>query len=59
MDHKLKCRVTLWHLQTDIIPEFILFLETTEEEMEKRILGRNQVLTATGPGTLIKKFFAL
>lgn len=59
MDHKLKCHVPLWHLQTDITPEFILFLETTEEEMEKRILGRNQVLTATDPGTMIKKFFVI
>lgn len=30
-------------LQTQIEPEFVLFFDCSEEEMEKRLLGRNQV----------------
>lgn len=30
--------------QTKIEPEFVLFFDCSEEEMQQRILGRNQVL---------------
>ena len=30
-------------LQTDIEPQFILFFDCSEEVMERRLLGRNQV----------------
>jgi hypothetical protein len=30
-------------MQTGIIPEFILFFDCPEDEMERRVLGRNQV----------------
>lgn len=30
-------------LQTKIVPEFVLFFDCSEEEMEKRLLNRNQV----------------
>lgn len=30
-------------MQTGIVPEFILFFDCPEEEMERRLLGRNQV----------------
>lgn len=35
--------VFLGFLQTGIIPEFILFFDCPEDEMERRVLGRNQV----------------
>ena len=40
-------------LQTGIEPQFILFFDCPEEEMERRLLGRNQVLgwhMSLGPG---------
>jgi len=39
-------------LQTGIEPQFILFFDCPEEEMERRLLGRNQVwvLIPTGEG---------
>jgi hypothetical protein len=30
--------------QTKICPAFVLFFDCSEEEMERRLLGRNQVL---------------
>lgn len=30
-------------MQTGIEPEFVLFLDCPKEEMERRLLGRNQV----------------
>lgn len=30
-------------LQTKIVPEFVLFFDCSEEDMEKRLLNRNQV----------------
>jgi hypothetical protein len=35
-------------MQTGIEPEFILFFDCPEEEMEKRILSRNQVKNLVG-----------
>ena len=32
----------MW-MQTKIEPEFVLFFDCSEEEMERRILNRNQV----------------
>jgi hypothetical protein len=32
----------LGHVQTGIVPEFILFFDVPMDEMERRILGRNQ-----------------
>jgi hypothetical protein len=36
------------NMQTGIEPEFILFFDCPEEEMEKRILSRNQVKNLVG-----------
>lgn len=30
-------------LQTKIVPEFVLFFDCSEEDMERRLLNRNQV----------------
>lgn len=32
-------------VQAGIVPEFILFFDCPEDEMERRVLGRNQVVT--------------
>ena len=34
---------TFMLVQTGITPEFILFFDCPEDEMERRVLGRNQV----------------
>lgn len=41
--HALKCMINMAFLQTGIEPQFILFFDCPEEEMERRLLGRNQV----------------
>ncbi|KAJ4760207.1 UMP-CMP kinase [Rhynchospora pubera] len=41
---------------TGIIPEFILFFECSEEEMEKRLLGRNQGRFDDNIETIRKRF---
>ena len=40
MNYKVYCFV---FVQTGIVPEFILFFDCPEDEMERRVLGRNQV----------------
>lgn len=36
-------KTLLMVLQTKIEPSFVLFFDCSEEEMERRLLGRNQV----------------
>ncbi|KAJ0759620.1 putative UMP/CMP kinase [Helianthus annuus] len=35
------------NIQTGIVPEFVLFFDCSEEEMERRLLSRNQVRYTT------------
>lgn len=41
---------------TGIVPEFVLFFECSEEEMEKRLLGRNQGREDDNTETIRKRF---
>ncbi|KVH97212.1 Adenylate kinase [Cynara cardunculus var. scolymus] len=44
---------------TGIVPEFVLFFDCPEEEMEKRLLGRNQIDAAKPVGEVFEAVKAL
>lgn len=43
LEHVFEKYIDMVILQTGIEPQFILFFDCPEEEMERRLLGRNQV----------------
>ncbi|GKB22117.1 UMP-CMP kinase 3-like protein [Tanacetum coccineum] len=45
-----------FELVTGIVPEFVLFFDCSEEEMEKRLLGRNQGRVDDNIETIRKRF---
>ncbi|KAF5761299.1 putative UMP/CMP kinase [Helianthus annuus] len=42
--------------ETGIVPEFVLFFDCPEEDMEKRLLGRNQGREDDNIDTIRKRF---
>lgn len=52
-------KLFLMVLQTGIEPEFVLFFDCSEEEMERRVLSRNQVTHITCASTTILFYFSI